>query len=71
MIQDLEQIEYRKGIFEKSMKPEDLPVKIWRGAKIPAKVRKAVNEENLLCFGGVYPGSVRNLPIAVPAFKIS
>jgi hypothetical protein len=35
------------------MKPKDLPVKVWRGAKIPADVRKAVNEENLLNLGGV------------------
>jgi len=32
---------------------EDLPVKVWRGARIPVEVRKAVNEENLLNLGGV------------------
>jgi hypothetical protein len=36
MIQDIEQIEYRKGMLEKGMKPEALPVKVWRGAEIPA-----------------------------------
>jgi hypothetical protein len=54
MIQDLEQIEYRKGMLEKGMKPADLPVKVWRGAKIPAEVRKRVNAENLLNLGGIY-----------------
>ena len=54
MIQDLEQIEYRWGMIEKGMKPENLPVKVWRGAKIPADVRKAINEENILNLGGVY-----------------
>jgi hypothetical protein len=41
-------------MIEKGMKPEGLPVKVWRGAKIPADVRKSVNEENLLNLGGVY-----------------
>lgn len=54
MIQDLEQIEYRKGMLEKGMKPEKLPVKTWRGAQIPADVRAAVNAEDLLNLGGVY-----------------
>lgn len=31
MVHDLEQIEYRLGMFEKGMKQEDLPVKVWRG----------------------------------------
>ena len=54
MIQDLERIEYRNGMLEKGMKPDDLPVKVWRGAKITADVRKAINEENLLNLGGVF-----------------
>ncbi len=41
MIQDLEQIEYRRGMLEKGMKPDSLPVQIWRGAKIPADMRAA------------------------------
>lgn len=53
MIQDLEQIEYRQGMLEKGMKPEDLPVKVWRGSKIPADVRTAISAENLLNLGGV------------------
>ena len=54
MIQDLEQIEYRKGMLEKGMKPENLPLKVWRGGKIPANVRAAVNEEDLINLGGVF-----------------
>lgn len=54
MIQDLEQIDYRWGMLESGMKPDDLPVKTWRGAKIPADVRKSINEENILSLGGVY-----------------
>lgn len=54
MIQDLERIEYRRGVLEKGMNPEDLPVKAWRGAKLPADVRAAINAENLLNLGGVY-----------------
>ena len=54
MIQDLEQIEYRKGMLEKGMKPENLPLKVWRGVKIPADVRTAVNAEDLLNLGGVH-----------------
>jgi len=33
MIQNLEQIEYHRGMFDKGMKPEDLPVKVWGGAE--------------------------------------
>jgi len=54
MIQNLEQIEYRNGMLEKGMKPEDLPVRTWRGAKIPLEVRKSINEEGILNLGGVY-----------------
>jgi len=54
MIQNLERIEYRKGLLEKGMKAGGLPVKVWRGARIPADVRKAINEEDLLNLGGVY-----------------
>jgi hypothetical protein len=54
MIQDLEQIEYRRGMLESGMKPGDLPVKTWRGAKIPAEVWKSINEEDILNLGGTY-----------------
>jgi hypothetical protein len=54
MMQDLEQIEYRKGMLEKGMKPENLPLKVWRGGKIPGNVCAAVNKEELLNLGGVY-----------------
>jgi len=54
MTQDLEKIEYCKGMLEKGMKPENLPMKVLRGDKIPANVRAAVNEEDLLNLGGVY-----------------
>lgn len=54
MIQDLEQIEFRKGMLENGMKPDVLPVKIWRGGKISEEIRKAINEEDILNLGGVY-----------------
>ena len=54
MLQDLEQIEYRRGMLESGMKPGDLPVKTWRGAKIPSDVRKSINEEDILNLGGTY-----------------
>lgn len=54
MIQDLEQIEYRSGILESDMNPDELPVKIWRGSKIPPDVRKSINEENILNLAGTY-----------------
>ena len=54
MIQNLKQIEYPKGILEKGIKPESLPAKVWHGARIPANVRKAINDEDLLNLGGIY-----------------
>jgi len=52
MIQNLELIEYRRGMLEAVMTPDDLPVRTWRGATIPAEIRKAVNEEDILNLGG-------------------
>lgn len=46
MIQDLEQIEHRKGMLEKGAKPDGPPVKVWRGARISAEIRKTINEED-------------------------
>ena len=54
MLQDLEQIEYRRGMLESGMKPDDLPINTLRGAKIPADVRKSINEEDIRNLGGVY-----------------
>ena len=70
MIQDLEQIEYRKGILDKGMKPEDLPVKVWRGARIPAVVRKAINDEDLLNLGGVYGDENAGEPVEYDQLKL-
>jgi len=63
MIQDLEQIEYRREMLEPGMKPDDLPVKTWRGAKIPGEVRRSINEENVLNLGGVYGDNDAGDPI--------
>lgn len=41
-------------MFEPGMKVDDLPIRTWRGAKIPAEVRKSINEEDILNLGGVY-----------------
>lgn len=53
-IRNLERIEYRKGMLERNMKPQNLPLKVLRGGEIPADVRTAVKEEDLLNLGGVY-----------------
>ena len=70
MIQDLEQIECRHGMLEKGIKPESLPVKVWRGARIPAEVRKAVNEEDLLNLGGVYGDKRAGDPVEYDHLKL-
>jgi len=54
IIQDLKQIEYRHGMLEKGMKAESLPIQVWSDARIPAEVRKAVDEKDLLHLGGIY-----------------
>ncbi len=70
MLQELEKIEYRRGILGKGMKPENLPVKVWRGAKIPADVRAAVNEEDLLNLGGVFGDRNRGDPVEYDNLKL-
>lgn len=70
MVQELEQIEYKQGMLEKGVKPEGLPVKVWRGANIPADVRKAVNEEDLLNLGGVYGDKNAGDPVEYDHLKL-
>ena len=70
MIHNLEQIEYCWGMLEKAMKPENLPVKVWAGNNIPADVRKAVNEEDLLNLGGVYGDKSVGDPVEYDHLKL-
>jgi len=41
-------------MLEKGMKAENLSIQVWSDARIPAEVRKVVDEENLLHLGGSY-----------------
>jgi hypothetical protein len=66
----IEQIEYRRGMLERGMKPDDLPVQIWRGAKIPADVRGAINTEDLLNLGGVYGDKKAGDPVEYDNLKL-
>jgi len=50
----MKQIEYRRGMLEAGMTPENLPVKTWSGAQISSDMRAAINNENLLNLGGVH-----------------
>jgi len=70
MIQDWEQIEYRRGILAKVMKPDTLPVKIWRGEEITVDVRAAINAENLLNLGGVYGDKKAGDPMEYDNLKL-
>jgi hypothetical protein len=54
MIQDLQRIEYRRGMLDQGMEPEGLPVKAWTGSQIPSDVRESIEKENLLDLGGTY-----------------
>ena len=70
MIQDLEQVEYQRGMLEKGMKRDSLLVKVWRGEKIPTNVRAAVNAENLLNLGGVYGDQNAGDPVEYDYLKL-
>jgi len=54
MIQDLEEVQYRRGLLAPNIKPKDLPVKSWRLSKIPAEARKLIIYNDLLNLGGVH-----------------
>ena len=45
------------------MKPDNLPVKTWCGAKIPVEVRESMNEEDILNLGGVYGNKDAGEPV--------
>ena len=66
----LMKIEYRRGLIEKDMTPETLPVKVWLGDEIPADVRDAVNEEDLLNLGGVYGDRNAGDPVEYDHLKL-
>jgi hypothetical protein len=70
MIQDLEQIEYRQGMLEAGMEPDNLPVRTWRGAKILPEIRKAINEEDILNLGGVYGDKDAGDPVEYDHLKL-
>ena len=54
MIQNLEQIEYCRGMLEDGMKPSDIPARTWRREQIPTEVLKSINDEGILDLGGIY-----------------
>jgi hypothetical protein len=70
MHKDLEQIEHRWGLLDKGMKPESLPVKVWRGETIPEDARNAINEESLLSLGGVYGDENAGDPVEYDHLKL-
>ncbi len=57
-------------MLEKGMKPDDLPVKIWHGARIPAVVLTAINTEDLLNLGGVYGDKTAGDPVEYDNLKL-
>ena len=63
-------IEYRRGMLKKGMVPEDLPVKVWRGAEIPTDVQRAVAEEDLLNLGGDYGDEYVGSPVEYDHLKL-
>jgi len=63
MIQDLEQIEYRRGMLEKGKKSKDLPIKVWRVSKFHADVGAAISAENLLNLRDVYGDKKASDPV--------
>jgi hypothetical protein len=50
----IERIEYRHGLVETGMSPDDLPTETWTGPAMPPGVRWAIEKERLLELGGVY-----------------
>lgn len=70
MIQDLEQIEYRRGMLGRGMKPDSLPVKAWPGAKIPADMQVAVSGVDLLNLDGVYGNKNAGDPMEYDNLKL-
>ena len=69
-LKDIKQIEHCRGMLEEGMKPENLPVKVWRGAEIPAVVRTAVSEEDLFNLGGVYGDQEIGDPVEYDHLKL-
>ena len=57
-------------MLKKGMKPEDLPVKVWRGTEIPTDVQKAIAEESLLNLGGVYGDKDVGSPVEYDHLKL-
>lgn len=50
----LQRIEYRHGMLERGMRPEDLPLSVWHRAMAPKELIQAIAEEDLYSLAGVY-----------------
>ena len=70
-IQEVKKIEYLKGMLGRVVKPENLPMEVWRGAEIPADVQKAIKEEDLFSLGGVYGDKSVGDPIEYDHLKLT
>ncbi len=53
-LQDLERVEYRRGMLEEGAEPSDFRVTVWRAEELPAEAMKSLEEEGILELGGVY-----------------
>ena len=54
IMHSLQRIEYRRGMLEKGMQPEDLPISVWHRAMLPKEILQAIIEEDLFSLAGVY-----------------
>ena len=57
-------------MLKKGMTPDSFPVRVWRGAEIPADVRATINEEDLLNLGGVYGDQNAGEPMEYDYLKL-
>jgi hypothetical protein len=70
MVQDIERIEYRNGPLPAGVKPDSLTAMIWCGREIPADVRRAINNEDLLNLGGTYGDRASADPVECDHLRI-
>lgn len=70
MKQTIERIEYRRGMLEPYESPEVLPVKVWERENIPAEVKRAIKEEDLINIAGTYGDRSVGVPIEYDHLKL-
>ncbi len=59
----LDRVDCCRGMLEKGLEPQALPMQTWHGDAIPEAVAAAIQRENLFVLGGKFGDKGASLPV--------